>query len=133
MIVLDTNILAAIWIPCEKTEIARTCILSDEDWVVPSLWRSEFISVLTKYFKVKQLNKALFINLFNDVSAIVEPREINAPNDFIFECIQSSACSSYDCEFIALAKHLNAKLLTWDKKVLAEFPDVAMKPEDFIT
>lgn len=133
MIVLDTNILAAIWIPSEKTEIARTCILSDEDWVVPSLWRSEFISVLTKYFKVKQLNKALFINLFNDVSAIVEPREINAPIDFIFECIQSSACSSYDCEFIALAKHLNAMLLTWDKKVLAEFPDVAMKPEDFIT
>jgi predicted nucleic acid-binding protein len=132
MIVIDTNILAAIWIRSEKTQIARNCIVKDPDWIMPTLWQSEFISVLTQYFKVNHLNKKLFINLYNDASSILENRTMNAPIDTVFDCIQASTCSSYDCEFIALAKHIGVKLLTWDKKVLSAFPDIAIKPEDFL-
>ncbi len=37
-------------------------------------------------------------------------------------------CSSYDAEFVVLAKELNCRLLTFDRKLLQLFPDVALKP-----
>lgn len=44
----------------------------------------------------------------------------------------SSSCSAYDCEFVALAKQLGAKLVTEDKKILREFPDVAVSLDVFL-
>lgn len=38
----------------------------------------------------------------------------------------SSSCSAYDYEFVALARQLSVKLVTEDKKILTEFPDVAV-------
>ena len=37
-----------------------------------------------------------------------------------------SECSAYDCEFIALAIKLDAKVVMMDKKVLRAFPKRAM-------
>jgi predicted nucleic acid-binding protein len=37
-------------------------------------------------------------------------------------------CSSYDAEFVVLAKELNCLLLTFDRKLLQLSPDVALKP-----
>ena len=36
--------------------------------------------------------------------------------------------SSYDAEYVVLAKDLNCRLLTFDRKLLQLFPDVALKP-----
>jgi predicted nucleic acid-binding protein len=32
---------------------------------------------------------------------------------------------NYDCEFVALAQHLDVPLVTADKKILREFPAIA--------
>jgi predicted nucleic acid-binding protein len=37
-------------------------------------------------------------------------------------------CSSYEAEYVVLAKELNCQLLTFDRKLLQLFPDVALKP-----
>jgi predicted nucleic acid-binding protein len=37
-------------------------------------------------------------------------------------------CSSYDAEFVVLAKQLGCLLLTFDRKLLQLFPEVALKP-----
>lgn len=42
-------------------------------------------------------------------------------------------CSAYDCEYVALAKQLSVKLVTEDKKILREFPDVARSLDDLLT
>jgi hypothetical protein len=36
--------------------------------------------------------------------------------------------SSYDAEYVVLAKDLNCRLLTFDRKLLQLFPEVALKP-----
>jgi predicted nucleic acid-binding protein len=46
--------------------------------------------------------------------------------------VKNSTCSSYDCEFIALAKNLNTKLITMDKKLLSEFRNFAVSLEEFL-
>jgi predicted nucleic acid-binding protein len=41
-----------------------------------------------------------------------------------------SACSAYDCEFVALARDLDVRLVTADRR-LRGLPDTAISPEDF--
>ena len=40
----------------------------------------------------------------------------------VLELVRDSPCSAYDCEFIALALTLDAKLLTMDRQLLRAFP-----------
>lgn len=51
----------------------------------------------------------------------------------VITLINESNCSSYDCEFIALAHHLNIPLVTQDKKILKEFPSTAITVADFLS
>ena len=45
----------------------------------------------------------------------------------------TSKCSSYDCEFVGLAKSLQVPLITSDKELLMNFPSVAISMEKFVT
>jgi predicted nucleic acid-binding protein len=38
------------------------------------------------------------------------------------QLVNSSSCSAYDCEFVALAQYLDIPLITEDKKILRDFP-----------
>lgn len=44
-----------------------------------------------------------------------------------------SGCSAYDCESISLAKSLNVKLITADKKLLNTFPEIATSAKNYLT
>jgi predicted nucleic acid-binding protein len=46
--------------------------------------------------------------------------------------VSKSTCTSYDCEYVALAQKLSVKLITKDAKLLREFPRVAIDLEAFI-
>ena len=56
MIVVDTNILAYLYLPGDFTERAEALLAKDADWVAPTLWRSEFRNILvvhaTRHFNV---------------------------------------------------------------------------------
>ena len=46
----------------------------------------------------------------------------------VLELAIDTGCSSYDTEFVVLAQHLGCRLLTFDRKLLKLFPDLAMQP-----
>jgi predicted nucleic acid-binding protein len=48
------------------------------------------------------------------------------PSSDVLELAVSSGCSTYDCEFVVLARNLAIKLVTMDRKVLDAFPDLAV-------
>src|SRR2546423_3266213 len=47
MIVADTNLVASLLIEREQSDVARAVWSKDSDWMLPPLWRSEFLNVLT--------------------------------------------------------------------------------------
>jgi predicted nucleic acid-binding protein len=47
------------------------------------------------------------------------------------ELVAGSACSAFDCECVALAHRLGVQLVTADRALLAEFPNVAIALADF--
>lgn len=77
--------------------------------------------------------KHLFAGDFETACAIQSQAEqLLASNEFDIDSISvltqanDSGCSAYNCEFISLAKALNSKLITSDKKLKAAFPQIAM-------
>ena len=53
MIVVDSNILAYLYLPCEYTGAAETLMEQHPDWAAPILWRSEFRNILAGYLRRK--------------------------------------------------------------------------------
>ena len=46
MIVVDTNVLAYLYLPGEHSAIAEALLERDHEWAAPVLWRSEFRNIL---------------------------------------------------------------------------------------
>jgi predicted nucleic acid-binding protein len=44
----------------------------------------------------------------------------------VLEFARDSGCTAYDCEFVALAKRLDAKLVTSDAALRKAFPTIAV-------
>ena len=46
--------------------------------------------------------------------------------------IIATKCSAYDCEFVALAHANGVRLLTVDREILHDFPEVAISLKRFV-
>jgi len=64
---------------------------------------------------------------------IMAQNEFDVTSPQILALVNETNCSSTDCEFVALANHLNTQLVTQDKKVLREFPLKAISIKYFLT
>jgi predicted nucleic acid-binding protein len=71
--------------------------------------------------------------IMQDAEAMMTGFEHTIASAAVISLVDSSSCSAYDCEFVALAQDLNVPLLTFDKKILAEFGDTAVSPTQFLS
>ena len=126
MIVVDTNVLAYLYLPGDFTADAESLLQRDSEWVAPLLWRSEFRNILAGYMRRKTLTVDQAINLQSEAESLLSGAEFEVDSRAVLELVQSSDCSAYDCEFIALATTLNTKLVTMDGKLLRAFPTRAV-------
>ncbi len=55
MIVVDTNVLAYLYLPGDYTTDAEALLKQDSKWAAPPLWRSEFRNILAGYIRRKTL------------------------------------------------------------------------------
>ena len=55
MIVVDTNVLACVYLPGEYTAHAKALMRRDSQWATPALWRSEVRNILAGYIRRKTL------------------------------------------------------------------------------
>ena len=123
MIVVDSNILAYLYLPGERTADAEALLEKDPEWVAPVLWRSEFRNILAGYTRRKTLTFEQACSLQSEAEGLLSGSEFEVDSRAVLELVHDSDCSAYDCEFIALAIKLGTKLVTADKKVLRAFPN----------
>lgn len=131
MIVVDTNVLAYLWIPGEMTHHAEKALRIDPVWVAPFLWRSEFRSVLTGCIRRGHMTMETALRAIEGAESLLKGQEYTVPADKVVKRVAQSACSAYDCEFVALADDLGVPLVTADDLVLREFPAIAIALRDF--
>lgn len=133
MIVADTNIISYLFLPTDYSKKASQLFLKDSEWIAPELWRSEFRNVLALYLRQNLITLTQALALQAEAESLMNDREYSIPSTDVLNLVASSACSAYDCEFVALARQLAIKLVTQDKKLLREFPEIAISLDDFLS
>ena len=126
MIVVDSNVLAYLYLPGEYTAVAEALMEHDPDWVAPVLWRSEFRNILAGYMRRGKLTFEQAHALQSEAEDLLNGAEYEVDSRSVMELVRDSECSAYDCEFVALAMKLGTKLVTMDGKVLRSFPSIAV-------
>lgn len=126
MIVVDTNVVAYLYLPTEFTAHAEALLKRDPDWAAPVLWRSEFRSILAGYMRRKSLTFEDARALQGEAESLLAGNEHEVDSQRVLELVRDTDCSAYDCEFAALAMRLGAKLVTMDSKLLKAFPQHAV-------
>jgi predicted nucleic acid-binding protein len=126
MIVVDSNVLAYLYLPGDHTPAAEALLERDPDWASPILWRSEFRNILAGYVRRKEISFEQAVSLQLEAENLLAGCEFEVESRKVLELVRDSDCSAYDCEFIALAMKLDTKLFTMDKKLLRAFPNCAL-------
>jgi predicted nucleic acid-binding protein len=133
MIVVDTNVIAGMWVPNDMDEWVYKVLKKDDDWVAPLLWRSEFRNILSIYLRKDILELSVVLQTIEEAEQLMGANEFEVNSTQVMSLVSDSSCSAYDCEFVALADDLDVKLVTFDKKIAREFPDIAISPKVFVT
>ncbi len=123
MIVVDSNILAYLYLPSDHTAKAEALFKKDPEWAAPLLWRSEFRNILAGYLRRGTLSFEQTVALQNEAEGLLAGAEFEVDSYGVLELVSNSDCSAYDCEFVCLAIKLNTKLVTADKKLIRAFPE----------
>lgn len=126
MIVVDSNVVAYLYLPGDYTEKAEALLEHDAEWAAPLLWRSEFRNVLAGYMRRKTLTFEAARDLQLEAESLLAGAEHEVDSRLVLELVRDSDCSAYDCEFVALAMTLRVKLVTMDAKLLKAFPKYAV-------
>lgn len=132
MIVVDTNVLAYLHFDTIHSEEAQLVHEIDPEWASPTLWRSEFTNVVSMYLRMQIINHQSALDALDFAKQTIGDREYTISVYQVLELVMESSCTSYDCEFVALAMDQQTKLITYDKKILNQFPSIAITAADFI-
>ena len=132
MIVADTNIIAYLYLTGERSAQAESAFRKDPDWTAPVLWRSEFRNVLAYYIRKSILTVEDVYQVMESAARQMRGNEYEVPSLKVLSLADSSTCSAYGCEFVALAQELNATLVTVDKQILEQFPGIAVSLDQFV-
>lgn len=132
MIVADTNVIAYLMLPSPHTVLAERLLGVDPDWIAPILWRSEMRNVLALYLRKSLISLEDAVNLQAEAEALLQDKEYEVGARDVLTLADRSPCSAYDCEFVALARNFDIKLVSMDRKVIDAFPDTAVSLSDFM-
>lgn len=122
MIVADVNVIAYLYLPGNFSEKVEDLLLRDGEWAVPRLWRSEFRNILSTYMRQKLLTLDAAMAIDARAEALVADNEYDVSSLAVLKLAAESGCSAYDCEYVALAEHLDAKVVSADAKLRKAFP-----------
>lgn len=131
MIVADTNTIAYLYLPSEFSEYVEALLLKDSDWIAPILWRSELRNILALYLKKELISMGDALEIQQQAETLMKGNEYSVNSVEVLNIAKESGCSAYDSEFVFLAKSQGCKLVTADKKILKQFPDIAISAKDY--
>ncbi|MFN7914096.1 MAG: type II toxin-antitoxin system VapC family toxin [Vicinamibacterales bacterium] len=119
---VDTNVIAYLYLPGEHTAAAEALLQQDDDWEAPALWRSEFRNILAGFIRRRALTFDDALAVQAEAEHFMNGHEHGVDSRSVLDLVRASECSAYDCEFVALASALGVPLVTMDRALLKAFP-----------
>jgi len=131
MIVADTNLVAYLMVEGTRTPEARRVWSLDPDWVLPPLWRSEFLNVLWLAVRSSVLDEEQATLAWRRASTLFARLEKEPEAEQVLSAALRYGISAYDAHFVVLAEERNVPLVTADKKLCRACPRLAVLITDF--
>jgi len=132
MIVVDTHIIAYLFLTSDKSTLAEQALQKDPLWAAPLLWRSEMRNVLAYYIRKNILSLEDAQLIMNEATDLMQRQEYEVTSNHVLELVNTSTCSAYDCEFVALARDLKVSLVSVDRQILKDFQETAISLDTFV-
>lgn len=63
---------------------------------------------------------------------VLNAASLPVASDAVLQLVATSNCTAWDCEFVALAHAEGVQLVTTDRQILHEFPEVAISLDKFV-
>lgn len=132
MIAVDVNIIAYLLIAGEKTAEARLVRELDDEWIVPDLWRDEFMNILATYIRQGGTSLESARSLWLAAASLFENRERSADSIATLELAEMHRLSAYDAQYLAVAVEFGVPLITEDRSLLRSTPKNTMTMAEYI-
>ena len=132
MIVADTNLVAYLLIEGTRTAAAKKVWEKDSQWLLPTIWRSEFLNVLTTAVRADVLTPQQAHDTWHVALTIFGGREVEPDGDDVLDRAAAYSLSAYDAQFVVAAADLDVPLVTSDRRLLSACTDLAVSPEGFV-
>lgn len=132
MIVADNTLISYFTIQGEYTESAVAVRKKDPTWMAPPLWRSEFLNVLWLHVTRGDFGLGLAYQHLDMAEDLIADRTAAVAFPEVLRLATDAGCSTYDCQYVALAQSESVLLVTHDSEVLDAFPETACRPELFL-
>jgi len=132
LIVADTNLIAYLLIEGTQTTSAKAVWEKDPQWMLPTIWRSEFLNVLTTSIRANVLTLEQAHDIWHVALTIFGQNEVEPEGADVLDQAASRHLSAYDAQFAVAAADLDVLLVTSDRRLLAACADIALSPEQFL-
>jgi predicted nucleic acid-binding protein len=132
MIVANTTLISYFTIEGDLTEAAVAVREKDPAWAAPLLWESEFANVLWLYVRRGTFGLDLALQHLDTAQDLVAGHTYAVAIAEALRLAAESGCTTYDCQYVTLARQLEVPLVIHDQEVLNAFPKTALHPGDFI-
>ena len=133
MIVVDSKVLAARTLSCERSSQAIQIESLDNVWLVPCLWRYEFLNILATQIKAGRVSQHHARHLFQQVAQLLAENERDPDIEAVLGLVAKYRITAYDAHFVALAQTAGCLLVTEDAELLSKFPDCAVSMSSFVS
>lgn len=132
MIVVDSNILAARVLTSDVTDLAQQVEEADPVWLVPRLWRYEFLNILATQIKVGRMKAPAALRIWQTLINLLSNNEGEPPAAHILDLVARHRITAYDAHFVALAQINSCRLITEDGKLQRKFPLSALSMRAYL-
>ena len=122
MLLVDTNIIAPLYVRSARTDAVEELFARDAVWRTEPLALIELNNVLITYARSRYITAATARDCLNRAAAFLQPQLFRVSHQAALEAALDYRVTAYDARFLALADQLGSRLVTEDARLRAAAP-----------
>ncbi|MBS0557953.1 MAG: type II toxin-antitoxin system VapC family toxin [Proteobacteria bacterium] len=130
MIVVDTNIIAALFLDGRFTAAAKALLKRDPEWCTEPFALIEFGNVLATYERAGLASRADAKHYLSAAEMFLAPHLHSVKRDAALDLAFVHRTTLYDAHFLAVAAARNTRLITEDSRLRAAAPRLTLSLDD---
>src|SRR5207247_864870 len=122
MVIVDTNIVAPLYVRSARTDAVTQLFALDTLWRTEPLALIELSNVLMTYERARYISAATARDCLDRAAEFLQPNLFRVGHQAALDIALNYRITAYDARFLAVAQQLGARLVTEDAKLRAAAP-----------